>query len=106
MLVEDGRPEGPPGEWEDVLVRFFEFGSLTGLFLLALLGLLILGLIVALIVVLVLRSSRGAAGLEDASAGRPGTGGSSTARAILEERYARGEIETAEFEERLRALGG
>lgn len=32
--------------------------------------------------------------------------GAARARAILDERYARGEIDTTEYQERLRALGG
>ncbi len=84
-----------------------EFGTFTGLALLALLGLLILGLLVALVVVLVVRGSRGssaAAGtdLDEGAAGQPS---GARARAILEERFARGEIDTTEFEERKRALG-
>ena len=63
---------------------------------LALLALAVLG-IWALIVWL--RNNR-------TSAGTPAPGGHSRAREMLDERYARGELTTEEYRERLEALGG
>ncbi|GAA4287665.1 SHOCT domain-containing protein [Georgenia daeguensis] len=54
------------------------------------------------VVVLVAVLARGQSG----GAPRTPEQGRSSARAILDERYARGEIDTAEYQERLRALGG
>lgn len=66
-------------------------------------GLLLLGGIVALIVLIVRLatdgSRRSSGHLEPDSARH-------RARAILDERYARGEIDTAEYEERLRVMRG
>jgi len=53
------------------------------------------------VVVLVAVLARGQTG----SAPRTPEPGRSNARAILDERYARGEIDTAEYQERLRVLG-
>jgi putative membrane protein len=38
--------------------------------------------------------------------GRPGAMGASAARRILDERYAKGELSTEEYRERLEVLGG
>lgn len=66
-------------------------------------GLLLLAGVVALIVLVVRLTTDGRP-----SADRdPQTGtGQHRARAILDERYARGEIDTTEYEERLRVLRG
>ena len=66
-------------------------------------GSLMMILVVAAIVVLVVLAVRwlGTSG----QGGGPPASGSKTALDILKERLARGEIDTAEFEERRRALG-
>ncbi|MGN6446450.1 DUF1707 domain-containing protein [Amnibacterium sp.] len=58
-------------------------------------GLVLVG--VVLLVVLVVR-------VVAARAGRPGVTGRSAARRLLDERFARGELTTEEYEERVRAL--
>jgi putative membrane protein len=66
-------------------------------------GLLLLAGIVALIVLIVRLTadgSRRSGSTQEQDAGRQ------RARAILDERYARGEIDTAEYEERLRTMRG
>lgn len=66
-------------------------------------GLLLLAGIVALIVLIVRLTaggSRHSGGVQDPDAR------GQRARAILDERYARGEIDTAEYEERLRIMRG
>ena len=76
-----------------------------------LLWLLVLAGVVLLVVVLVRltsgggTSSGGETGHRGTASGLP-AGGVSRARAILEERYARGEIDTTEFQERLGNLDG
>lgn len=76
-----------------------------------LLWLLVLAGVVVLVVVLVRLASAGGTSPSDGAGHRgatPGTpaGGVSRARTILEERYARGEIDTAEYQERLGNLDG
>lgn len=76
-----------------------------------LLWLLVLVGIVLLVVVLVrFLSGSGTSPGDGPSRSGPAVGppqtGSSRARAILEERYARGEIDTAEYQERLGNLDG
>ena len=71
---------------------------------------------IGLLIYVVVRLTSGGQGHGPGPAGQiqapgpiaPPAGGThvSGARAILEERYARGEIDTAEFQERLRALEG
>lgn len=66
-------------------------------------GLLLLAGVVTLIVLIVrltADASRRSGGTQEPDAGRQ------RARAILDERYARGEIDTAEYEERLRSMRG
>ena len=83
------------------------FGSMTGwtwLFWL----LLIVGTV--LLVILAVRAFSG--GITRPGNGRgpgpipPGAVGGTTARRILEERYARGDLSTEEYRERLEVLGG
>ena len=61
-------------------------------------GLLVV-IIVALLVLTLMRVRGGEVGGQTHESGGPGH-----ARAILKERYARGEIDTADYEERLRNL--
>jgi putative membrane protein len=65
--------------------------------------LLILG--VALLGVVAVRVVRGGVTRSDGGDGRMPQGRNS-ARQLLDERYARGEITTEEYQERLRVLGG
>ncbi|MES2094408.1 MAG: SHOCT domain-containing protein [Actinomycetota bacterium] len=65
-------------------------------------GLLIAGGVVLLIVLLV-RLLGG--GIRRGARGRQFTHGSESARQLLEERYARGELTTEEYQERIRVLG-
>lgn len=64
---------------------------------------------VVLLVVLLLRGQPGSGGPHRQDVGGQVVGGQdvgrSRARAILDERYARGEIDTSEYQERLRVLG-
>lgn len=62
-------------------------------------ALLLIGVVV-LVVVMVTRTTTGRGPLQEPQAGR------SRALEILDERYARGEIDSTEYEERRRALGG
>ena len=72
-----------------------------------LLGLVVVGLIVYLVVRLVTRDRTAVAGGSAADAGVTGAAGPgvASAREVLEMRLARGEIETEDFRDRLRALG-
>ena len=79
-------------------------GSGFGLFFLLALAvqlIFIIGIIVliALAIRWLIRSSRN-------DRYQPGAAGDDSALAVLRERYARGEIDAAEFEERKRTLGG
>jgi putative membrane protein len=70
----------------------------VGAWWMVLVAVLIPALVIAAIVVAVIYVSRAAS---------PGHGGgASTARSILEERFARGEIDEDEFKRRLTTLGG
>lgn len=64
-------------------------------------GWLFLALLVVGIVLLVMALVRGWSG----GGGPPRTTGRSRAREVLDERYARGEIDTKEYQDRLRQLG-
>lgn len=66
-----------------------------------LVGLLLLLAVIAAVVVAVVALTRGTGGRTSAG----GPAGRSTARDILAERYARGELSTEEYRERLRELG-
>ncbi|MGJ7439698.1 SHOCT domain-containing protein [Aquipuribacter sp. MA13-6] len=60
-----------------------------------------------LVFVLVKTLSRSSAGREQGGSAPPPTGaGPQRAREVLDERYARGEIDTQEYQERRRALEG
>lgn len=66
--------------------------------------LLVVGTVV-LVFVLVKASTRGSAGSRQGGSAPPPTGtGPRPAREILDERYARGEIDTEEYQQRRRAL--
>lgn len=75
------------------------FGSLLALALLALAVLGIWALIVWLL------NNRTRSGRSDRT-GTLASGGHSRAREVLDERYARGELNTEEYRERLEVLGG
>lgn len=64
-------------------------------------GWLFLAVLIVGVVLLVIALARGRGG--DKAESRPT--GRSGAREILDERYARGEIDTAEYQERLQQLG-
>ena len=66
--------------------------------------LLLIGALVALILLVVRQSNRSAPGSHQPAAGVPPTPPRSTARAIAEERLARGEITPEESREIVRAL--
>lgn len=66
--------------------------------------LLILGVVI--LVVFLVRQSTGTPGPGGGSAAPRGEGGRSRAREILDERYARGEIDDQEYHQRLRHLRG
>lgn len=69
-------------------------------------GALLVAGVVVLIVVIV-RVAGGGIAHDQADAPRArGLGAPNSARQILDERYARGELTTAEYQERLAALGG
>lgn len=72
--------------------------GLIGMGVAVLFGLLVLAAVVLLVVLLVRLLSQGRWD------GASGTSGS-TARAVLDERYARGELSSEEYQERLRLLG-
>ncbi|WP_216699014.1 SHOCT domain-containing protein [Arthrobacter sp. 35/47] len=77
-------------------------GGMGGMGLMWIFGLLVLVAVIVLIVVLVKAFSG-----RSPNTGGPGAGresGTGTSRRILEERYARGEISTEEYRERLLAL--
>jgi putative membrane protein len=85
---------GPGDGWRHMDGWGFGWMWLFGLLLL--LGLLVGGAVLAFAL---LRGTRGAGG----GSGAPGGGGS--ARDILDQRYARGELTTEEYRERLREIG-
>jgi putative membrane protein len=62
-------------------------------------------LIIAGIVVLVVLLVRMVGGRPNSDAGQATTAQRGEARRILDERYARGELKTEEYQERVRALG-
>ncbi len=69
-------------------------------------GVLVVVLIIVAVVAIVLAATRSArtpspASMTDAPSGTSGT----TPRQILDERYAKGELTTEEYQERLRVLG-
>lgn len=77
-------------------------GCMAGMAAMWILGLLLLAGAVALTVVLVRAAVNRTGSQGDAGAGRS----SGPGRQILEERYARGELSTEEYRERLRTLEG
>ncbi|WP_026821231.1 SHOCT domain-containing protein [Arthrobacter castelli] len=81
-------------------------GGMGGMGLMWIFGLLALVGVIALVVVLV-KTFTGTTSNTGASGHSTGRGvGSDRARDILEERYARGELSTEEYRERLRTLEG
>lgn len=93
--AQDGRPYGGyhmwDGGWHGMI-----FGPFFMLLLLA---------AVVVVVVLVLRWLGGPTAHHPQSHGAPHPAAGKTALDILKERYARGEIDTQEYEERRRVLG-
>ena len=80
-------------------------GGMGGMGLMWIFGLLVLVGVVVLVVVLI-KAFTGRSSTTGGPDHSRGTGaGSGRGREILEERYARGEISTEEYRERLRALG-
>lgn len=72
-------------------------------------GLLVIIGLVVLVVLVVRVLSGGLGGESPDQTGSPSAvrdSGRGRAREVLDERYARGELSTAEYEERLRTLGG
>jgi putative membrane protein len=79
-------------------------GGMGGMGMMWIFGLLVLVGVVVLVVVLVKAfSGRSQSTISPDNSGGPGTGGG-RGRQILEERYARGELSTEEYRERLRTL--
>lgn len=68
-------------------------------------GLLIAAGVVLLIVLVARLAGRSSRSFGNAPP-PPGGSGDGAARAVLQERYARGELSTEEYQERLRTLGG
>ncbi len=83
------------------------FGYGYGMGWMWLFGLLALVGLVLLVLVIVRASTGGIKrnNARGATHGAPGTGAKSTPRQILDERYARGELTTEEYRERLATLG-
>lgn len=94
-LAQEGRPYGGYHMWEGGWHGML-FGPFFMLLLLA---------AVVVVVVLLLRWLGGPSGHNPVHPGAPHPAAGKTALDILKERYARGEIDTEEYEERRRALG-
>jgi putative membrane protein len=89
----------------------FGFNAGVGLFafvwfLVSIAFLVLLVLLVVLAIRWLLRSLSSSSAASPSSPGASGTATTDTALAVLRERFARGEIDAEEFEQRRRTLGG
>ena len=89
----------------------FGFNAGVGLFafvwfLVSIAFLVLLVLLVVLAIRWLLRSLSSSSAAGPSSPGAPGTATNDSALAVLRERFARGEIDAEEFEQRRRTLGG